>query len=205
MNAAPLDLLEPDELLMLALQASGAGDSAAAIAYLKLALSKAPADARAHWAIAAEYAALKLPERAAQHFASAVELDPQQPVARFQYGLLMLTSGRIDEAQAIWEPLAALSPDDPVRLFKEGLLHMVRDEFDAALASLRAALAQPGLDPALGRDVEMTIGRIEEVQKGNAVQAPAAAMPAKEAPAGESVESHLALSAYRTGGFGGSH
>src|SRR5687767_8793798 len=99
MNAAPLELLDADELLMLALQASGGGDSAAAIAYLKLALSKAPSDARAHWAIAAEYAALKMPERAAQHFASSVELDPAQPVARFQYGLLMLTSGRIAEAE----------------------------------------------------------------------------------------------------------
>lgn len=201
MNAAPLDLLEPDELLMLALQASGRGDSASAIAYLKLTLSKAPSDARAHWAIAAEYASLNLPERAAEHFATSVELDPKQPVARFQYGLLMLTSGRLGEAESIWEPLAELSPTDPVRLFKEGLLHMVRDEFAPALSSLRAALAQPGIDAALGRDVEMTIARIEEAQKDLGAAA-SATDPTDAAAAAESVESHLALSAYRTGSSG---
>jgi Flp pilus assembly protein TadD len=205
MTAAPLELLDADELFMLGLQSSTAGDSGSAIAYLKLTLSKAPSHAKAHWALGAEYAGLNMPDRAAEHFASAVELDPAQPVARFQYGLLMLTNGQLERAEAIWEPLEELQTNDPVRLFKEGLLHMVRDEFEAALSSLRAALAQPALDRTLARDVEMTIARIE--------QQPRPAQAAPNGPASEpdvgvpvvSVESHLALSAYLTGGSDNSH
>ncbi|HEV7913039.1 MAG TPA: hypothetical protein VGP22_04690 [Albitalea sp.] len=207
MNAAPLDALDADELFMLGLQSSTAGDSGSAVGYFKLALSKSASHAKAHWALAAEYAALKMPDRAALHFASAVELDPHLTVARFQYGLLMLTGGQVAQAESIWEPLGSLEPRDPIRLFKEGLLHMVRDEFDAALSSLRTALAHPSLDPALARDVEMTIGRIEAVQKTGAASSTAEAAPdrdASNAPA-VSIESHLALSAYRTGGSGSSH
>lgn len=196
MTTTPLDLLDADELFMLGLQSSGAGDAGSALGYFKLALARSDRHAKAHWALAAEYAALKMPERAAQHFASAVELDPQQPVARFQYGLLLLTSGQVGAAQEVWAPLDALDAQDPVRLFKEGLLLMVRDEFDASLASLRAALAHPGLDPALARDVEMTIGRIEQARAAG----PAGA--AAPAPVAESVESHLAFSAYRSGADG---
>jgi Flp pilus assembly protein TadD len=207
MNGAQLDILDADELFMLGMQSAAAGDSGSAIGYFKLALVKAPTHAQAHWAIAAEYASLKMPERAAEHFARAVELNPSQPLARFQYGLLMLTSGLVEQAQSIWEPLDELDPQDPVRLFKQGLLHMVRDEFDTALKLLRDALAQPSIDPALARDVEMAIGRIEQAQQAgpgsDAAAKPAAA--AEDAASGVSLESHLALSAYRTGGSNRNH
>ena len=207
MTAAPLELLDADELFMLGLQSGTAGDAGSAIGYLKLALAKSPSHAKAHWALAAEYAGLKMPDRAAQHFASALELDPTQPVARFQYGLLMLTSGQLGQAEAIWEPLGELDAQDPVRLFKDGLLHMVRDEFDAALASLRAALARPALDPALARDIEMTIGRIEQAQREGAAPSGVGEVTDRDAAGAPavSIESHLALSAYRTGGSDSSH
>ncbi len=199
MTFTPLDPLDADELFMLGLRAGASGDSGSAIGYLKLAVNKADAHAKAHWALATEYAALKMPDRAELHFAKAVELDPQQPVARFQYGLLLLTSGRIDEAQAVWSPLDELASNDPVRLFKQGLLHMVRDEFDTALSCLRSALTEPTLDAALAKDLQMTIGRIEaavsEAQgKASTPSAPGASQPA------DSAESHLALSAYRSSG-----
>lgn len=194
MATTPIDLLDADELFMLGLQASGNGDSASAIGCFKLAVTRDERHAKAHWALAAEYAALKMPDRAAQHFARSVELDPQQPVARFQYGLLLLTSGDVPQAQAVWEPLDALSEGDPVRLFKQGLLLMVRDEFGQALTCLRAALAHSRLDPALGRDIEMTIGRIEQAQSTGADTSAAPATPATD-----SLESHLAFSAYRSG------
>lgn len=201
MTTAPLDLLDADELFMLGLQSSSAGDSGSAIGYFKLTLSRSDRHAKAHWALAAEYAALKMPERATHHFASAVELDPHQPVARFQYGLLLLTSGQVAAAQEVWRPLDALDVQDSIRLFKDGLLLMVRGEFDAALVSLRAALVHPGLHPALARDVEMTIGRIEQTRAdGGAVQSGTHGTPAS--PVAESVESHLAFSAYRSGSDG---
>lgn len=196
---APLDLLDIDELFMLGLRASQHGDSGSAMAYFKLALSRNPDHVRSHWALAAEYATLKMPDRAGAHFAEALRLAPNEPVLRFQAGLLLLTSGRVSEADAVWAPLdEMLQPDNPVRLFKLGLQQMVQDQFDVALQTLHTALASPELDAALGKDIEMTIARIEEAKAAGS--APAASAPeGTEAVTADSVESHLAFSAYRTG------
>jgi len=199
-----LDRLDADELFMLGLKASTAGDSGSALACLKLCIAKAPDHARAHWALAAEYAALRMPERATTHFARAVELDPAQPVARFQYGLLRLTSGDTAGAESIWAPLDALSEEDPVRRFKRGLLHMVRDQFHEALALIQAASDDPAVDPALRNDMQMIIARIESARTAGV--AGRCADPSHTAPAAtpavedRSVQSHLAFTAYASGG-----
>lgn len=202
-DLASLNLLDADELFALGMQASAAGDGGPALAYLKLALSKAPGHAKAHWAIATEYAALRMPDRAAEHFARAVTLDPTQPVARFQYGLLHLTSGDTAQARALWEPLDELPADSPLRLFKEGLLHMAHDEFDQALALLEAGLAHPDVLGPLRSDMEMAVSRIRGVMQVAAQHGGAVAETAPTADGDVLVQSHLALSAYATGGSGG--
>lgn len=201
-DLASLNLLDADELFALGLRASASGDGGPALAYLKLALSKAPGHAKAHWAIATEYAALGMPDRAAEHFARAVTLDPTQPVARFQYGLLHLSGGDAAQARALWAPLNELPADSPLRLFKDGLLHMASDEFDQALAMLEAGLAHPDVLEPLRRDMEMAVSRIRGVAQ---VAAQHGAPAAEAAPADDDVlmQSHLALSAYATGGGGG--
>lgn len=201
-DIASLNLLDADELFALGLRASATGDGGPALAYLKLALSKAPGHAKAHWAIATEYAALGMPERAAEHFARAVTLDPTQPVARFQYGLLHLSRGDAAQARALWTPLDELPADSPLRLFKDGLLHMASDEFDQALALLEAGLAHPDVLEPLRRDMEMAVSRIRGVLQVAAQHG----APAAEAAAADDdvlMQSHLALSAYATGGGGG--
>ena len=100
---APLELLETDELLALGLRASAAGDAASALSFFKGALARHPRHAQAHWMLGAEYAALQLSDRAHEHLARAVELDPAQPVARFQLGLLRLTRGDVEGAQQTWQ------------------------------------------------------------------------------------------------------
>lgn len=188
-----VNVLDADELFALALRASAQGDDAAALGHLKLALGKNPRHARAHWAIAAEYASLGLPEQAAQHFAQAVALEPAQAVARFQYGLLQLTCGDVEQARAIWAPLDDGPAMEPLRLFKTGLLHMVHDEFDQALAHLQAGLADPDLQAPLRRDMEQVVARLQ-----NSPQAASQAAPAP-APMEGLAQGHLALSAYAAG------
>ena len=68
MLATPLDQLDADELFLLGMRSSAAGDSASAIGYLKLALAQSNTNAKAHWALATEYAALQMPDRSAKHF-----------------------------------------------------------------------------------------------------------------------------------------
>jgi tetratricopeptide (TPR) repeat protein len=208
------DNLDADELLMLGLRASIEGAGGDALAYLKRAIEKRPDDAKAHWAIAAEYASLRMVDRARDHFARSLQVDPTPPVARFQYGLLMLTQGALQEARSIWLPLDALDAAHPVRLFKTGLLQMAEDQLDAALQSLQLALAAPGLDPALQRDILGMVQQIEATPRADAATAPSprpaalAAAPDAPTPAAAdevSVESQLALHAYRNTPGGASH
>jgi tetratricopeptide (TPR) repeat protein len=159
--APPLDVLDADELFMLGLRASAAEDGATALSCLKLAVARQPAHARAHWMLGAEYAALRMPQRAAQHFARAVALDPAQPVARFQYGLLLLTCGEVDAAESVWQGLAERALDDPLRHFANGLLRLARGSPGEALPELRAAARDPATPLALRRDVESVIARVE--------------------------------------------
>lgn len=204
---SPLDVLDADELFMLGLRASAADDGPAALSCLKLAVARQPSHARAHWMLGAEYAALRMPDRAGEHYARAVALDPAQPVARFQYGLLRLTCGEVDAAEDVWRGLADRSTDDPLRRFADGLLLLARGRSKEALPALQAAAADPATPPPLRHDVERVIARIEGAGPAGASAgvAPAGAASADDA-AGEAaalaVQSHLALSAYGGGDRG---
>ncbi len=190
------DSLDAEELVMLGLRAAAEGRES--LGLFKLAVARDPSHAKAHWALAAEYAGLRMHERALDHFARAVELDPAQPVARFQYGLLCLTQGEIARARALWEPLDLLPAENPVRLFKQGLLEMVEDRFDGALELIRRAMESPGVDAALRGDMAMAVREIEAARAAGAA-AVASTPAAEEVP----IESQLAISAYRDGGARG--
>ena len=198
---APLELLEADELLALGLRASGAGDAASSLSFFKLAVARHPGHAGAHWMLGAEYAALQLPDRAHEHLARAVELDPAQPVARFQLGLLRLTRGDVEGAEQVWRGLDERPVVGPLRRFGRGLLLLVRGRPAEARLELRAAADDPAVAPALRRDIEAVLGRIAGGEAG--LQAAASPDPERirggSSPAEASIESHLALSAYAGG------
>ena len=193
--APSLDVLDADELFMLGLRASAAEDGATALSCLKLAVARQPAHARAHWMLGAEYAALRMPERATEHFARAVELDPAQPVARFQYGLLLLTCGEADAAESVWRGLAHRPEDDPLRRFATGLLRLARGHAAEALPELAAAAADPATPPALRRDVESVIARIEGAAARTGMPAVAAGAAPVEDGAAAAAGQHAAVAA----------
>jgi tetratricopeptide (TPR) repeat protein len=196
-----VDWLDAEELLALGLRAGASGDEASSLAFFKLAVVRDPGLARAHWMLGAEYAALRLPGRANEHLNRAVELDPTQPGARFQLGLLRLTGGDVEGAEQVWRGLDERPPDDPLRRFARGLLLLARGRPAEAHVELRAAADDPATDPALRRDLHAVLARVA----GDAAGSPAAAPAAPEAvrigasPAAASIESHLALSAYAGG------
>lgn len=187
--------LDANELFHLGVKASREGRDADSLRFLKLTVERAPDYARAHWVLGAEYAGLGMPDRAREHFRTAVDLEPSLETARFQWGLLELTSGQADEAQHIWQPLDSLAEAHPLRLFKQGMLELVRDDMDAALTSLERALKDPALDAALRKDIEMVVQRIQanrSAEKSGSL--------VEDSPAEDSgVENHLMLSAYQRG------
>ena len=113
------------DLTRLALAASAQNDAETAIAYLKQATELDAGAAIPRYLLGAEYAQIGIIDRAIAEMTLAVECDPDLATARFQLGLLQLTSAQVAEAAATWAPLEALGEVHPLRLFAAGLLQMV--------------------------------------------------------------------------------
>ena len=198
MTTMTLSMLDQAELLQLALNASAADDSGTAIAYLKEAVSRPDGTSVAHYVLGAEYAQIKMYDRAVGEMEAALALDPALSIARLQLGLLWLTGGAAEQALAVFGPLAELPEGDPLRLFGEGLSRLARDEFDDARALLVAGIAANSTNLPLNADMQRMIEAIDaHVAGGGAGPLAQAAEP--EAP---SEDAHrMLLSAY-TGNTG---
>lgn len=146
----------PSELLQ-EVAAQAERDTGAGLAAVETLLRSYPGDARLQFLKGSLLAALDRFGEALAPFADAVRLDPNFGLARFQMGLLQLTSGDVQGAGATWAPLQTLSPEDPLRLFSEGLQHLARDDFAAAERLLREGLARNTQLPALNRDMQLVL------------------------------------------------
>jgi tetratricopeptide (TPR) repeat protein len=96
----------------------------------------------------------------------AVDLAPGFAVARFQLGLLLLTSGEPHAALEKWGPLQSLPPDHFLRLFVAGLSHLIQDDFGEAIRLIREGIAGNQENPAMNRDMQMIVDELERRQGG---------------------------------------
>lgn len=92
----------------------------------------------------------------------AVDLAPDYAVARFQLGLLLLSSGEPFSAQEVWGPLHRLDSDDHLRLFASALIHLMHDEWSEALDGLRQGMHRNVENIAMNEDMALIA---EEIQK----------------------------------------
>lgn len=164
------------------------GDGAAARQLLEQAVQEHPGDPRLYLLLGAERVHGKDVDGAEAAYIAALQLAPDFAIARFQLGLLQLTSGRPAAAFSTWAPLEALGERDPLRLFKQGLEHMARDQFDEARRLLEEGIAENRENPPLNRDMQMVLERIAAVQGQ-----PPAGQAEEAAPAAD----HFLVSAYR--------
>lgn len=155
----------PDERL-----AALIGDEGAALDDVGRELERYPNDPRLHFLQGSLLAADRRYDEAREAMRKAVEIAPDYRIARFQLGLLELSSGRAEAAEACWDALAGA--DDPLTLFAQGLRHLARDEFEPALSLLREGIARNRDYPAVNGNIQMIIDETEA--KG--------AAPADEAP-----------------------
>ncbi|MFJ1472386.1 tetratricopeptide repeat protein [Massilia orientalis] len=191
MTHPTLSMLDQAELLQLAKNASDGDDSAAAIAYLKEAVSRTDATGAAHYLLGAEYAQIGMYERAVGEMESALALDPALATARLQLGLLWLGGGTVDRAESVLAPLAELPPDDAHRHFGAGLILLIKNRLDDAAARLEQGIALNRSNAPLNNDMRKIIDEISRVQAGAApvVHAAAGALAADDTQ-------HILLSAY---------
>jgi cytochrome c-type biogenesis protein CcmH/NrfG len=151
---------DPQDYLLPLLRQLPTLDPASARPRLEAAAQEHPRDPRPLALMAAEHAQAKAYDEAEAAFVGALRRDPEYAPARFQLGLLQLSSGRPAAARMTWDPLAALPEGDPYRTFATGLNHLAQDRFTEAAQWLRAGIAANTVNPALNRDMQRFLERI---------------------------------------------
>ena len=151
----------PDERLAEAVELVGS-DDAAGLAHVAALLDDHPRDPRLHFLYGSLLAGNGRFEESHDAMARAVEIAPDYAIARFQLGLLELSSGDAAAACATLEPLAADEAETALPLFARGLQSLARDELGAARALLRRGIAVNREHPLVSRDMELIIARIGE-------------------------------------------
>ena len=155
----------PDGLLAEAIALAGNDDAAGRDRVAAL-LGDYPSDPRLHFLYGSLLAAEGRYEEGRMAMRRSVELAPDYEIARFQLGLLELSSGDAAAADLVLEPLAASQSETALPLFARGLRHLARDDLAAAADFLRRGIACNRDYPLVSRDMELIIARIEEGDAG---------------------------------------
>lgn len=145
--------LTAEELMHLAMHAIGQKTPDKAIALLKRLLNLEPNNGKAHYLLGAVHAEIGMYDQAAEEMARALDLEAELHTARFQLGLLKITSGQVEAAEQIWEGLNDLGDQDPLYQFKTGMLHLVNDEFTLCVDALKAGIALNTFNEDLNNDM----------------------------------------------------
>lgn len=172
-----------------ALQASADGDSALAMRLYMQAIDEQPASPQAYFLLGSECAATGDMVRAEQHFSTALLLNPQWHVARYQLGLLQFSDGRLSAALLTWQPLAVLEAGSPLPHWIRGFAALARDEFAAARQSFELGLACGQDNPAMSADILRILAALPE---------PVSSLESPDALEGD--VSHVLLSNYQQAG-----
>jgi tetratricopeptide (TPR) repeat protein len=147
--------------------ASQADNSSEAINLWKRASAAAPSWGVPHFLMGSEFASLGQFDDAEASFAAAVLLAPGLLTARYQLGLLQLTSGRAAMALVTWQPLLTEDQSDPIAPalahFVRGYASLAQDAFDEALVSFEAGLQLNTTNLPLSGDIKLLVERIHAV------------------------------------------
>jgi Flp pilus assembly protein TadD len=146
----------PDDALLNATEVA-ADDSRKGLRRLDELLDAYADDARLHFLKGSVLAGLKRYAEAVGPMREAIEISPDYHLARFQLGLLHLSSGEAEAAREVWRPLSGLGPQDPLRLFAEGLQQLAQDAFGEAERLLRVGMARNQHYPALNADMQLVL------------------------------------------------
>lgn len=152
----------PDET-MTALIASMPADPEMALERVQETLADYPEDGRLLFLFGSMLASAKRYDEAREAMTRAVALAPYFWIARFQLGLLHLTSGDPDSARFTWRPLHELPQDNALATFARGLEAMIKDEIADAVSLLELGITRNVENPPLNRDMRMMIERLSQL------------------------------------------
>jgi Flp pilus assembly protein TadD len=164
------EILCPEALLTEVLALAG-DDAPAALARIDTLLGDHPDDPLLHFLQGSLLAAQERYEDGRAAMRRAVELAPGYEIARFQLGLLELSSGEAEAADATLQPLADAPGEGALSLFALGLRYLARDNFDQAEALLRRGIEVNIEHPLVNRDMALLLAGIAEARAKTAEDA----------------------------------
>jgi len=126
-----------------------------------------PSDARLHFLRGSLKAAQREYVEALSDMRYAVSLDAGYEIARFQLGLLELSSGEALSSVATLQPLAEGGVSDALRHFARGLSLMTHDQLQAAILELEAGLSMNTEFPEVGVDMQRILGELRQMTTNN--------------------------------------
>jgi tetratricopeptide (TPR) repeat protein len=166
---AATDIPKADVLLAQGLAASQAGQSEQAIALWQQASSHVPHAGMPHFLIGSEYAAQGNTSAAETAFANAVLLAPALSLARYQLGLLLMSTDRMATALVIWQPLLTINDLDPITpalaQFVRGHAALAQNNLAQALALFHAGIELNTTHAPVSDDIRQLIHRIESIKQ----------------------------------------
>jgi tetratricopeptide (TPR) repeat protein len=129
---------------------------------------------------------------AVEEITTALKFNPELSVARFQLGLLHLTSGRVDMAAETWEELHSKGNEDEFYYFCKGLLDLSKDDYQGCIDNITKGIDLNKTNQPLNEDMQMMINEAVKAKEGIVTED-----SASEAEAEQSTGQHVLLNAYQ--------
>lgn len=126
-----------------------------------------PADPRLHFLKGSLLAAQREYAAGEAAMGYAVLLAPDYHIARFQLGLLQLSSGKGEAAIATLDPLRDLPAENPFQPLSDGLIRLANDDLPGAVERLEAGIALNQALPLINRDMQMLIDEARRTIESN--------------------------------------
>lgn len=150
-----------DAIIIQATQLVTEANATAAEALNKL-VSSYPNDPRLTFLQASMMVAVGRLVAAHDAFTRTLALSPDFALARYQYGLFLLTSGEVARALEIWAPLDQLSDGNYLRSAIEGMRCLVSDDFHGVRSHFAAAISKNVENEPLNNDLRLLLQQIDE-------------------------------------------
>lgn len=176
-----------EQAMQAALQASRADDTQATLAHLQRAAALEPASPAPYFVLGAHYAQARDNDLAEAAYLECLQRAPGFAIARFQLGLLQLTTGRPAVAQVSWGPLLQRDDADALKLFAQGLIATLAGDATTARECLQKGISLNLDNAPLNVDMQGVLDRLDR-------EAPP---PAPRAAGGAG--DHFLIGAYRQG------
>lgn len=164
-------MLDAEEYLHLAINATQSGQHHAALEYLHKSLEQEPANAKAQFLLAAEHAELGLYDRAIDGMKAVLALAPEMEMARYQLVLLYMQQSLLEEATSIWEFFSESAVDEAIKLLARGLLIMDED-YETGMALIDEAVATGTSNAFLHQSITRIRDNLAESKAVSATESP---------------------------------